>query len=115
DVGDLVAHVGGADGVGGADERGEVVAFEAEELLALVDVELVARERAVEDGAHRRPGAAEHAIEGLVVERDGLDRLPGLEPAQAEASTAPAAARVSPASAATWGRSAGARKPGRST
>ena len=115
DVGDLVAHVRRPDRVRAAHQCHEVVALRAEEGLALVDRELAALERALEDGTHAGGGAAEHASERLVVEGDGLDHFPGLDPAHAEASTPPGAVRVSSPSAATRARSAGARKPGRST
>jgi hypothetical protein len=58
DVGDVVAHVLGADVVGRADERQEVVAVGFEEPLALFDAHLATLERGLEDAANVRRRAA---------------------------------------------------------
>src|SRR5262249_21623576 len=116
DVGDLIADVRGTDGVGRAHQRDQVVALDAEQQLAAGDAELLARQGGVEERPDGRAGGGDCPIDGVVVQGDGLDGVPGIEPAHAgdASSAAGAALRASAASAVTCGLSAGASQPGSS-
>jgi len=63
DVGHVVADVGVADRIGDGEEREEIVALGAEHAHAVVDVELAAREHALEQGAKSGRRGGETALE----------------------------------------------------
>ena len=91
DVGDLVADVGGADRVGGA-HQGDAGRRPRRRAACSPSSTVSSRPRERARRACARMagrGAGDRALDGIVAQRDGLDLVPGIEPAhEGDASSA---------------------------